>query len=125
MKGQRKEKDQIQSYKDLLVWQKGMKIVKITYRATKKLPKEEVFGLSNQMRRAAVSIPSNIAEGYQRKMSGDYKRFLNIAHGSLAELETQTLILEEEYQNIPVAELKSEITELQKMLTSLISKIGN
>lgn len=118
------KKTQIKSYQDLLVWQKGMKIVKITYKLTKLLPREEIFGLISQMRRAAVSIPSNIAEGYQRKKTGDYCRFLNIAHGPLAELETQALIVKDEYKNVDTKEILEKITELQKMFTVLISKIN-
>ena len=79
-------------YKDLTVWKKSMDLVKEVYMLTKKLPKEETYGLSNQMRRAAVSIPSNIAEGNGRKTDTEYARFLNIARGSECELETQLYI---------------------------------
>ena len=76
-------------YRDLLVWQRSMELVKLVYGLTKQLPREETFALSNQLRRAVVSIPSNIAEGYGRNSKQDYLRFLNIARGSKNEVETQ------------------------------------
>ena len=78
-------------FKDLIVWQKAMDLVEETYRVVKCLPKEEQYGLSNQMRRAVVSIPSNIAEGNQRGSIKEYLHFLYIAMGSLGELETQII----------------------------------
>ena len=75
------------SYQDLIVWQKSMQLVKEVYTLVKTLPKEEQFALSDQMRRAVVSIPSNIAEGYGRNSTNDYIRFLNIARGSKYELD--------------------------------------
>jgi four helix bundle protein len=83
-----------QNYRDLVVWQKAMDLVEMIYTATKLFPKEELYGLTSQIRRAAVSIPSNIAEGQGRKSSGDFARFLAIAYGSLREVETQILIAE-------------------------------
>src|SRR5580765_5738490 len=80
---------QINTYRDLIVWQKAMSLVTEVYNVTKNFPAVEVYGLSNQMRRSAVSIPSNIAEGYGRNSTGDYKRFLQITVGSLFELQTQ------------------------------------
>ncbi len=77
------------SYRDLLVWQKGMGIVLEVYRLTSRFPREEEYGLKAQMRRAAVSIPSNIAEGQARHQRKEFARFLRIAMGSVAELETQ------------------------------------
>ena len=77
------------SYKDLIVWQKGMDLVVAVYRLTEGFPKEEIYSLTAQMRRAAVSIPSNIAEGRRRRTKKDYAYFLRIAYGSGAELETQ------------------------------------
>ena len=77
----------MRSYRDLLVWQKSMLLVTQIYRITKMLPQEELYGLSNQMRRCSVSIPSNIAEGYGRNFTNDYIRFLQIARGSLYELK--------------------------------------
>ncbi len=80
------------SFKDLIVWQKAYKIVIEVYKITKNFPKEEIYGLSQQMRRCSVSIPSNIAEGYGRQYNKEYKQFLSIAYGSLSELETQYLL---------------------------------
>lgn len=80
------------TYKDLIVWQKSMDLVEEIYRLTKSLPKEEMYSLSDQMKRAAVSIPSNIAEGKNRNSNKEYIHFLSIAHGSISELETQLLI---------------------------------
>ncbi|TIQ38071.1 MAG: four helix bundle protein [Mesorhizobium sp.] len=82
------------SYKDLVVWQQAMDLAVAVYGATKSWPKEELYGLTSQMRRAASSVPSNIAEGYGREIRGSYQQFLRIAQGSLKELETQILIAE-------------------------------
>ena len=79
-------------YKDLIAWQKAMDLVCLIYETTKTFPKEELYGLTNQIRRAAVSVPSNIAEGHSRKSSAEYKNFLSIARGSLAEIETQFIL---------------------------------
>src|SRR5665647_1247433 len=79
-------------YMDLICWQKAMDLVTEIYRLTKQLPKEEVFGLASQLRRAAVSIPSNVAEGQGRLSKGEFRTFLGNARGSLSELETQILI---------------------------------
>ena len=78
----------IQSYKDLEIWQEGIHLVKTVYLLTKAFPREELYGLTSQMRRAAVSVPTNIAEGYARHHRNEYRQFLYIALGSLAELET-------------------------------------
>ena len=80
------------SFKDLIVWQKSYKLVLEIYKITKGFPKTEVYGLSQQMRKASVSIPSNIAEGYGRKHKAEYEQFLSIAYGSLLEVETQYLL---------------------------------
>lgn len=77
------------SFKDLIVWQKSYKLVLEIYKLTKSFPKWETYGLSHQIRKAAVSIPSNIAEGYGRKHKTEYQQFLSIAYGSLLEVETQ------------------------------------
>ncbi len=92
-RGQKME-NKVKSYKDLIVWQKSMDLVIEIYKLVKKLPKEETYSLSDQMRRAVVSIPSNIAEGYTRKSTNEYLNFLSIANGSCTELETQLLICE-------------------------------
>ena len=82
----------MQNYRDLLVWKKGIELAQSVYQAAKRLPKEELYGLSDQMRRAAVSIPSNIAEGCARGSDREFARFLSIAQGSIAELETQIIL---------------------------------
>ncbi len=82
----------IRDFKDLIVWQKAMELVVEVYILVKKLPKEELFALSDQIRRAAISIPSNIAEGQGRNSTKEYIHFLAIAKGSKAELETQLLL---------------------------------
>ncbi|RUW18449.1 four helix bundle protein [Mesorhizobium sp. M4B.F.Ca.ET.215.01.1.1] len=82
------------SYKDLIVWQQAMDLAVAVYGATKSWPKEELYGLTSQVRCAASSIPANIAEGYGREIRGSYQQFLRIAQGSLKELETQILIAE-------------------------------
>ena len=80
------------SFKDLIVWQKSYALVLEIYKMTAEFPKSEDYGLSHQMRKAAVSIPSNIAEGYGRRHKAEYKQFLSIAYGSSLELETQFLL---------------------------------
>jgi len=80
------------NYSDLIVWQKFMDFVELIYRATGQFPKEEIYGLTNQLRRAVVSVPSNIAEGQGRNSAKDFRRFLAISYGSLREVETQILI---------------------------------
>ena len=91
MSEDREGKEPLKSYRDLVVWQKAMDLVVEIYKLTKKLPREERFGLTSQMRDAVVSIPSNIAEGYCRRRRGEYLHFLGIASGSLGELETQMI----------------------------------
>ena len=80
--------EKIKSFKDLRIWQKGMEIITDIYTLTKKFPKEELFSLTSQLRRSAISIPSNIAEGFKRFHNKEYKQFLFITLGSCAELET-------------------------------------
>mgnify|MGYP000069473328 FL=1 len=116
---------QINSYRDLIVWQKSIELVQKIYDASSQFPKDEQYGLTNQMRRSAVSVPSNIAEGYGRNSTADYKRFLQIAVGSLYELQTQIEIAfrlkylpEVSFENII-----SLCTEIDKMLHSIIQKI--
>ncbi len=118
-------KKTIQSHRDLLVWQKSMDLVVAIYRITQKLPANEQFGLISQLRRAAVSVPSNIAEGYGRHSSGSYKQFLSMSRGSLLEVETQIdLCLRLGYLTAMDTDIVlNTITEISKMLTSLISKI--
>lgn len=84
--------EKIKSFRDLNIWKKGIEIVEVIYRITKQFPKEEVYGLTAQMRRAAVSIPANVAEGFSRKFNKEYHQFLYVALGSSSELETQVEI---------------------------------
>ena len=113
------------SYRDLIVWQKSMDFVKKLYRITKFLPKSELYGLSSQMRRAAVSVPSNIAEGQQRKNTKEFCQFLRISYGSAAELETQILLSQSIYPEIDFSKAESLLQEIRKMLNSLIQKLEN
>lgn len=112
----------LQSYKELRVWQASRELVKDIYLLCTWLPKSEQYGLSSQMQRAAVSIPSNIAEGYRRNNKGEYIQFLGISAGSAAELETQIILCSDLYGS-DVASLLEQIEYIQKMLTSLINKL--
>ena len=122
MNGNRAE---IKDYKDLEVWQLGKQLAKEAYRITKDFPKEELYGMTSQIRRAAISIPSNIAEGYGRKRTGDYARFLGIALGSACELETQILIADELgfMKSVDAKEYMENILRERQMLIRLIQKI--
>lgn len=112
----------MESYRGLIVWQKGMDLVVAVYRLTATFPKSETFGLASQMQRAAVSIPSNIAEGNALHQTKAYLRHLSIACGSLAELETQIEIAERlGYATTP--DLAAQANEIGRMLTSLRQKL--
>jgi len=87
----------VKNYADLIAWQKAMDLVELIYKATAQFPKEEIYGLTNQLRRAVVSVPSNIAEGQGRGSPNDFRRFLSISYGSLREVETQILIAKRLY----------------------------
>lgn len=82
----------VDSYRDLLVWQRNMALAEGCYHLTRDFPREEVYGMTSQVRRSAVSIPANIAEGYGRESRGEYVQFLRVAQGSLKELETHLLL---------------------------------
>lgn len=112
----------IQTYKDLIVWQKSMELCQMIYLLTESLPKLEMFGLSSQMRRCTVSIPSHIAEDKTRSTRNDYRRFLAIAHASTAELETQC-ILSDRIFNPKDPKIFTIIIEIKKMLSRMISKL--
>ncbi|WP_024771238.1 four helix bundle protein [Aquimarina macrocephali] len=113
------------TFRNLIIWQKSMELVTNIYLETKTFPKEELYGLTSQIRRASVSIPSNIAEGYGRLGKNDYLRFLNIAISSLFELQTQLEIgknlsfIQENNFNI----LFENTREIERMLASYIKKI--
>lgn len=112
------------SYKDLIVWQKSRILVRKIYLLTLKLPKEETFGITNQIRRAVISIPSNIAEGYDRGSNKEFVRFLKIAKGSAAEVETQLILcIDLGYFSLDdIQEILSLHDEIIRMLGTLIIK---
>ena len=115
----------MQSYKELIVWQKSIELVTSLYGITEKFPKTELFGLTSQMRRSAVSSSANIAEGYARKQRAEYVQFLRIAFGSGAELETHLVIAKNlnfvTDQN--VAQVSGLLDEVMRMLNTMISKL--
>lgn len=111
-------------FRDLLIWQRGMQVVLMVYRVSRDFPEEERWGLRAQMRAAAVSIPSNIAEGFRRQSRPEFRRHLRIAFGSLGELQTQAWVCER--LGLPAAgfrELHAPLDELSRMLHALIAKV--
>lgn len=120
-----KEKVSARSYRELIVWQDAIKIAKAVYLLTGKFTKQETYALADQLRRASVSVPSNIAEGQARKSPGDFKRFLHIALGSLAEVDTQ-LILAQEFGYLSkedIDPMDEQIQNLRKKLYALINTL--
>jgi len=115
----------VKDYKELKVWQKGIEIVDKIYSITDKFPKEELYGLVSQMRRAAISIPSNISEGFVRHHTNEYKRFLYISLGSCAELDTQLIISNRRnyVTKRDLEEFSEDINHESRMLVSLINKL--
>jgi four helix bundle protein len=113
----------IRTFRDLIVWQRGKEIAKEIYLATKAMPRSEEFGLSNQMRRASISIPSNIAEGYARRTRPEYLRSLRIAAGSLAELSTQWEIARELAMVNASPRIEELLMEEDRLLSTLTSKL--
>jgi len=113
------------NYRELIVWQDGIKFAKAGYKLTEKFPKHEVYALADQIRRAEVSVPSNIAEGQARKAPGDFRRFLHIALGSLAGVDTQLVLAQEfGYMNQEDVDLLDEqIQGLRKKLYALINSL--
>lgn len=114
---------QIKSFKDLVVWQVAMNVVFDVYEIIKKLPKHEVYVLSDQIRRSAISIPSNIAEGSKRNNRKEFHHFCGIAQGSAAELETQLLIIQQVYPAVPTRQTLANILRIQMMLTKLCQQL--
>lgn len=114
------------TYKDLVVWQKSIKLAVVVYSLTRKFPKEEQYGLVSQMRRATVSISSNIAEGKLRSSKKEFRQFLLISFGSGGELETQIEIAKNlsETKNLDYTEVDSLLLEIMKMLNKLISSLN-
>jgi four helix bundle protein len=119
------ENQSVQSYRDLRVWQEAMALAEMCYRLTKTFPKEEMYGMTSQIRRAATSVPANIAEGYGRESRAEYIRFLRIAQGSLKEVETH-LILSERVglaQSEAAAQALKQCETVGKMLRALIRSL--
>ncbi|MFA5099156.1 MAG: four helix bundle protein [Candidatus Paceibacterota bacterium] len=114
----------LNSYKELTVWQKSIDLVEEIYILTNKFPKEEIYCLSAQMRRAAISIPSNIAEGQKRKDLPEYLHFLRISNASSAELETQIIISKKLYPKSDYSNVDVLLEQVQKMLNALIKNLN-
>ena len=115
----------INSYRDLRVWQDAMTPAEACYRLTRRFPRDELFGLTSQIRRAASSVPANIAEGHGRENTGSFVQYLRISQGSLKELETH-LLLSERVDILPVADLQSILVQcesLGKMIRALIRSL--
>lgn len=112
------------SYKQLIVWQKSLELVDKVYAIVKTLPREEQYILCSQMLRSAISIPSNIAEGWSRNRRLEFMRYLEIAYGSSSELETQLIIARRQYQ-IEHLQVMQALEEVQKMLAVFIKKLKN
>jgi len=110
------------NYQDLQVWQKAMTLVEQTYKVTEKLPRSELYALSDQLKRSAVSVPSNIAEGQKRLNRRETIQFTGIALGSVAELETQLILCQRLYR-VNVTEPLGLCTEVGKMLTALMKSL--
>jgi four helix bundle protein len=117
----------IQSYRDLIVWKKSMALVTNVYRCTQAFPKIETYGLTSQLRRAAVSVPSNIAEGHARLTTGEFKHFLGNARGSLMEIETQILIATDlgYLDQNQTDSLLNDTAEVGRMLNGLLNSLSN
>lgn len=120
------EKEKIHSYKDLIVWQKAVDLVVSIYELTEQFPKTEIYGLSSQMRRSAVSIPSNIAEGRRRGTKKDFRQFLIIAYASGAELETQLEIIKRLPFGNSLDYIKTDalLNEVMRMLNKITNTLN-
>jgi four helix bundle protein len=114
------------SYRDLIAWQRAMDLVTQIYRISATFPREEIYGLTSQLRRASVSIPSNIAEGQGRHGAAEFRHFLRQASGSLMEVETQVLIAErlDYISSDETAKLLATAAEIGKMLNGLVASLG-
>ncbi|MFH1652560.1 MAG: four helix bundle protein [Pseudomonadota bacterium] len=115
----------IASYKELKIWQEGIEVVKFIYKLSSKFPREELYGLCSQMRRSAISIPSNIAEGFKRFHAKEYTQFLNVSRGSIAELETQLIIAKDLgfCSGTNIGPIFEKLEGISKMTTALIKKL--
>ena len=116
----------VKDYRELIVWQKAMDLVETIYRITGTFPREEIYGLTTQIRRAAISIPSNIAEGNGRNTTRDYVHFLGMAYGSVKEVETQAFIAERlRYIDSSLSgELVSRTGEIARLISGLINSLN-
>lgn len=116
---------EIHGYRDLIVWRKALDLVVEVYMLTDKFPKEEIYGLTSQMRRAAVSIPSNIAEGRSRGHRKEFLQFILTSFGSGAELETQVEISKRlpKIKSLDYSKVESSLNEVMKMLNSIANKL--
>ncbi len=116
----------LRSYRELIAWQKSVDLVAEIYAITREFPRDEIYGLTSQLRRSAVSVPSNIAEGQGRATKGEFIQFLGHARGSLFELETQIVIAEKLGYLAPQIELQvaSRITEVARILNGLLTSLG-
>jgi len=117
----------LRSYRELIAWQKGMDLAEAVYQATKGFPREEAYGLTSQLRRAAVSIPSNIAEGQGRRSTKDFIRFLGVAYGSVQEVETQIILATrlgylQDDQRAKLLTLSAEVGKLVNGLTRALRR---
>lgn len=112
-------------YRDLIAWQKAMQLVTEIYQVTRKFPDDEKFGLISQLRRAAVSVPSNIAEGQARNSIGDFRRFLNISRGSIAEVETQLMIAEKLGFIDSATDTIQQAKEVGRIISGLIKSLAS
>jgi len=120
-------REMLKNYKELKVWQKAYQLCITIYKITKHFPKEERYGLTSQIRRSAVSVPSNIAEGYGRKTTQEYMQSLYIAYGSHCELETQIMISKDlgYIKSDDFQELQQNIGDVERMLKALITSLRN
>lgn len=125
--GFKESSEMLKNYKELSVWQKSYKLCLHIYKVTKRFPKDEMYGLTSQIRRSTVSIPSNIAEGYGRKTTLEYVRFLYIAYGSVCELETQIMISGDlgYVEKDRLQEIRDEIGDIERMLKAMIKSLEN
>jgi four helix bundle protein len=115
----------LKNYKELKVWQKAYQLCLITYKITGRFPKEEIYGLTSQLRRSAVSVPSNIAEGYGRQTTKQYVQALYISYGSTCELETQILLAGDlgYIKSSDLMGIKQDVSEVERMLKALIKSV--
>ena len=117
----------LKNYKDLKVWQKAYQLCVKIYKITKRFPKEEIYGLTSQLRRASISVPSNIAEGYGRQTTKEYIQALYIAYGSNCELETQILLSGDlgYVETEDLEEIQKDLGDVERMLKGLIKSLKN